>query len=338
MLKMHRKTAWSVAAAKASAALCVTALAGLANLSTPAGEAWAQTKPVVRVLVGFPAGSGTDTLARVYADIIASAMNVTTVVDNRPGAGGLLAAQALKAATPESNTIMMTVDHQAVMLPLITKAPGFDLAQDMVPVGRVVNFYTCLVVNGASPAKTLDEFAELARRDKTHANVAIPAPGSQPHFLTHVLEQRYKAGLQAVPYRGWAPAVVDLLGGSVHAAIGPCDAVVEHQKAGRVRVLAAAADKRLKSLPDVPTFAENGFPMPVDNFQAVYAASNFNPELLKQLVDTTRRIFDTPAQLDKLASTLMEPAYMPPDELRRLVERNALFWGDQVRQSNFQAQ
>jgi len=303
-----------------------------------AGSAFAQGKPVVRMLVGFPPGSGSDSLARIYADALSAAIGVTTIVENRPGAGGQIAAQALKAASPESNSIMLTVDHQVVMLPLITRNPGFDAQKDMIPVGRIANFHTCLVVPSASPAKTLDEYIDGAKKDPKMASVAIPAPGSQPHFLTYLIGQKYEVGLTAVPYKGWSPAVVDIMGGSVPAGIGPCDGVTEQKKTGRVRILAVATEKRLKSMPEVPTFAESGFKMPADSFLAVYASSRLKPDLLKQMTEATRKMFDNPTLVEKFASTQMAPAYAGPDELRRIVEQNTEFWGAQVRRSQFQTQ
>ena len=304
-----------------------------------AGAAFAQDKPVVRLLVGFPPGSGTDNLARLYAEALATEINVTTVVENKPGAGGQLAAQALKQAGPESNSIMFTVDHQVVMVPLVTKTPGFDVKKDMLPVARIVNFYTCLAVPAASTVQNLEGFVDAVKKDAASAgNVGIPAPGSQPHFLTYVLAQHYKIDLKAIPYRGAAPAIVDLIGAQIPAAIVPCDGLVEHRKAGKVRVLAVASDKRFKPMADVPTFGEFGFKMPADSFLGVYAATSLKPELLKQIIEATRKMFDSPKVVEKFAATLMEPAYAGPEELRNIVERNTEFWGEQVRKSNFQAQ
>jgi tripartite-type tricarboxylate transporter receptor subunit TctC len=312
----------------------IVAAAGLALV----GGALAQDKPVVRILVGFPPGTGNDNLARMYGEALSEAIHVTTVVENKPGAGGQLAAQALKQSTPQSNSLLFTLDHQVVMLPLITKNPGFDVKKDMVPVGRIVNFFTCLVVSGNSPVKDLPGYIEAAKKSPDMSNVAVPALGSQPHFLTYVLGQKYGLSLNAVPYRGWAPAIVDLIGGSVAAGIGPCNDVTEHQKTGKLRVLAVASDKRYSAMPDVPTFGEFGFKMPADSFIGVYAAGNMKPELLKQITEATRKMFDSPNLVGKFASTQMEPAYASPEELRKVVEKNTEFWGEQVRKSNFQAQ
>ncbi|MBW8470287.1 MAG: hypothetical protein K0M67_18640 [Thiobacillus sp.] len=303
-----------------------------------ASTAMAQDKPLVKVLVGFPPGVGTDNLARMYAEALSEAIGVSTVVDNRPGAGGQLAAQALKQASPESNSLMFAVDHQVVMLPLIMKTPGFDVKKDMIPVARIVNFYTCLAVPASSPVKNLEGYIEAAKKTPEMGNVGIPAPGSQPHFLTYVLAQKYQVDLKAVPYRGAAPAITDLVGGQIASAIVPCDGLVQHRTAGKVRILAIASDKRYKPMPDVPTFSELGFKMPADSFLGVYAAASMKPELLRQITEATRKMFDSPKTVEKFASTLMEPAYAGPDELRHIVEKNTEFWGEQVRKSNFQAQ
>ncbi|MCW5653380.1 tripartite tricarboxylate transporter substrate-binding protein [Hydrogenophaga sp.] len=310
--------------------------ATVAGLGLPAAQA--QDKPLVRVLVGFPPGVGTDNLARMYAEALSESLGVSTVVENRPGAGGQLAAQALRQATPESNTLMFTVDHQVVMLPLIMKSPGFDVKKDMQPVARLVNFYTCLAVPASSTVKDLAGFVEAARKTPDQGNVAIPAPGSQPHFLTYVLQQKYGVDLRAVPYRGAAPAIVDLVGGQIASAIVPCDALVQYRQGGKVRILAVASEKRYKPMADVPTFGELGFKMPADSFLGVYAAASMKPELVRQISGATRRMFDSPKVVEKFASTLMEPAYAGPDELRSIVEKNTEFWGEQVRKSNFQAQ
>lgn len=315
-----------------NAALAATL--GLA-LATPA---LAQGKPVVRILVGFPPGAGTDNLARIYAEALGEQMGVTTVVDNRPGAGGLIAAQAMKQATPDSNTIMFAVDHQVVMLPVITRNPGFDLKKDLVPVGRVVNFYTCLAVPASSPAQSLQGYVEAVKKTPELGNYGIPAPGSQAQFVGFVVGQHYKISMNPIPYRGAAPAITDLVGAQVPAAIVPCDALTEFSKAGRVRVLAIAADKRAPAMPEVPTFAEAGVKMPADSFLGVYASASLKPEMLRQVVDATRRMFDSPKTVAKFAATGMEPAYAGPDELRSIVDRNATFWGEQVGKSNFQLQ
>lgn len=302
------------------------------------GAAFAQEKPVVKVLVGFPPGAGTDNLARMYAEALGERLNATTVVENKPGAGGLIAAQALKAATPESNSIMVVVDHQVVMLPFVNKTPGFDVKKDMVPVGRLVNFYTCLAVPATSPVQNLQGYIEAVKNKSENGNYGVPAPGSQAQFVGFVVGEHFKVNMNPIAYRGAAPAIVDLVGGQVASAIVPCDGLIEFRKSGKVRVLAMASDKRYQAMPDVPTFAELGVKMPADTFLGVYAAASMKPEMLRQITEATRQMFETPKTVQKFATTGMEPAYANPDELRRIVERGNAFWGEQVRKSNFQTQ
>ncbi|MDR3452414.1 MAG: tripartite tricarboxylate transporter substrate-binding protein [Rhodoferax sp.] len=312
---------------------------GLALTNVGLTSAMAQPgKPIVRVLVGFPPGVGTDTLARIYARALSEAIDVNVVVENRPGAGGQIAAQVLKQATAESNSLMLTVDHQVVMLPLITKTPGFDVKKDLVPVARMVNFYTCLAVPGNSPVKNLEGYIDAVKKAPEMGNFGIPAPGSQPQFLGLLIGKHYKISMNPVPYRGAAPAIVDLIGGQLPAVIVPCDGLIEHRKAGKVRVLAIAAEKRYQFMPDVPTFAEYGFTMPPDSFLAVYAANSMKPELLRQITEATRKMFQSPTVMEKIESTFMVPAYASPEELGHIVEKSTEFWGEQVRLSNFQAQ
>lgn len=299
-------------------------------------SAAAQSKPSVRVLVGFPAGSGADAAARIYAELLASALGATATVENKPGAGGLLAAQALKQASPESNTVMLTLDHQVVMLPLITKNPGFDARKDFVPVAHILRFNTCLAVPAASPVQNLAQYIESVKAKPQNGNYGVPAPGSQAQFVGFVTARHYQVNMTPVPYRGAAPAITDLIGNQVPAIVVPCDGLVEYRKSGRIRILAAAAEQRVPFLPDVPTFAELGVKMPsADNFVAVYASSTMKPEMLKQVVDATRKLFDSPASLERFNSTGMVATYASPDQLTSIVEKASAFWAEQVRASNF---
>lgn len=314
------------------------ALAGAALL---AGAAFAQAadKPsLITVLVGYPAGAGSDTAARIYADALGKIMNTTVVVDNKPGAGGQIAAIALKNAPAEPPTVMLTMDHQVVMIPLITKNPGFDVEKDMTPVARLLTYYVCLAVPGSAPQKTLQEYVDAVKAKPDLGNFGIPAPGSQAQFVGHVIGTHYKVTMTPVPYRGAAPAIVDVIGGQVPAVVVPCDALTEHAKAGKLRILAIAADKRSPNWPEVPTFKELGVNMPTDNFLGIYASKSMKPELLKQIVDASRQMFQSPQTVDRFNSTLMTAAYAEPADVSRMVQEASKFWGEQVRLTNFQAE
>jgi tripartite-type tricarboxylate transporter receptor subunit TctC len=230
------------------------------------------------------------------------------------------------------------MDHQVVMIPLITKNPGFDVKKDLVPVARVVSFNACLAISGSSPIQNLQAYVAAVKSKPELGNYGIPAPGSQAQFVGYVVGQHFKVPMNPVPYRGAAPAVVDLLGGQVPSVVVPCDALTEHRKAGKVRILAIAADQRSSALPDVPTFSELGVKMPSDNFVAIYAAATMKPEMLRQITEATRQMFQSQKVVDKFNATGMTASYAGPDDMRRIVDQSVGFWAEQVRLTNFQAE
>lgn len=300
--------------------------------------ALAQDKPTLKVLVGFPPGAGADALARIYADALSQTLNVTAVVENKPGAGGQIAAQALKQASPDAPTVMLTMDHQVVMIPLITKNPGFDVKKDLTPIARLVSFNTCLAVPGATTYENLQAYAAAVKAKPELGNYGIPAPGSQAQFVGYVVGQHFKMPMTPVPYRGAAPAIVDLLGGQVPSVVVPCDALTEHRKSGKVRILGIAAEHRSPAFPDVPTFKEQGVQMPTDNFVAAYAPATMKPELLRQVTEATRQMFQLPRIVERFNATGMNAAYAGPEQMRQIVDQSVGFWAEQVRLTNFQAE
>ncbi|MFY8084111.1 MAG: tripartite tricarboxylate transporter substrate-binding protein, partial [Rubrivivax sp.] len=182
----------------------VVASASAAALGLPAAvRAQGRT---LRVLVGFPPGGGTDAIARLLGEALKAELGVTVVVDNRAGAGGQLAAQALKTAAPDGNTVFISHDHTISILPLVSKAPGFDPARDFVPMGGFASFVNAFAVSPGTPARTMDEYAAWVRSSGGgKGTVGVPAPASTPEFLVRVLGERYRLDLTPVPYRGSAP-------------------------------------------------------------------------------------------------------------------------------------
>ena len=220
--------------------------------------AWAQAKPL-RILVGFPAGGGTDAIARVLADRLKDELGTSVVVENKPGAGGQLAAQALKAAAPDGATLFLSHDHTISVLPLVSKAPGFDPARDFVPVAGFASFVNALAVSPGTPAKTLAEYTAWVRAaGQGKGVVGVPAPASTPEFMVKVLGERSGLDLVPVPYRGSAPMIGDMLGNQIAAGTGSVPDFIEHHRAGRLRILAVGGTRRQALLPEVPTLAEGG--------------------------------------------------------------------------------
>ena len=176
----------------------ITRRATLATLAALPFVAQAQDKPI-RLLVGFPAGGGTDAIARLLAEALQASLGTTVLVDNRPGAGGQIAAQALKAAAPDGTTFFVSHDHTISILPLVLKNPGFDPARDFVPVAGFATFANALALSGGTPAASLPEYLAWVKKQGGQGNVGVPAPASVPEFLVKLLGEKNGLSLLRVP-------------------------------------------------------------------------------------------------------------------------------------------
>ncbi len=238
----------------------VLALAGatLASAALP-GLARAQDGKTVRLLVGFPAGGGTDAIARLLAERLKDLLGAPVIVENRPGAGGQLAAQALKAAPADGTTLFLSHDHTISILPLVVRNPGYEPARDFVPVAGFATFVNALALSGGTPARSLADYVAWVRtQGKGQGAIGVPAPASVPEFLVQVIGRKFDLDLIAAPYRGSAPMMTDMLGNQISAGVGSIPDFIENHKAGKIRVVAVLGNSRQAALPDVPTFAELG--------------------------------------------------------------------------------
>ena len=213
----------------------------------------------MKILVGFPAGGGTDAIARTLAEKLKDELGVTVIVENKPGAGGQLAAQALKAAAADGSTFFISHDHTISVLPLVAKAPGFDPAKDFTPVAGFASFVNAFAVSPGTPAKSLADYVAWVKgAGQGKGVVGVPAPASTPEFMVKLLGGQYQLDLVPAPYRGSAPMLGDMLGNQINAGIGSVPDFIENHKAGRIRMVAVGGSKRQATLPEVPTLAELG--------------------------------------------------------------------------------
>src|SRR5690606_28481816 len=218
------------------------------------GHAQSPTK----VLVGFPPGGGTDAIARIIAEQLQVELGSSVVVDNKPGAGGQLAAQALKAAAPDGRTLFLSHDHSVSILPLTMKNPGFDPAKDFAPVAGFATFVNAVALSGGTPARDFKAWIDSVKAAGGKATMGIPAPASTPQFAVQVIGKQYGLDLVAAPYRGSAPMMADMLGNTIPAGVGSVPDFIENHKAGKLRVAAVMGTQRQAALPEVPTFTELG--------------------------------------------------------------------------------
>lgn len=183
----------------------ITRRATLAGLAALPFAAQAQDNKPIRLLVGFPAGGGTDAIARLLAEALQASLGTTVIVENKAGAGGQIAAQALKVAAPDGTSFFVSHDHTISILPLVLKNPGFDPARDFVPVAGFATFANALALSGGTPATSLPEYVAWVKKQGGQGSVGVPAPASVPEFLVRLLGEHNGLNLLSVPYRGSAP-------------------------------------------------------------------------------------------------------------------------------------
>ena len=314
-------------------ALSAVLLAGLA------GPVQAQNG-TIRLLVGFPAGGGTDVIARTLAEKLKDQLGVNVVVDNRAGAGGQIAAQALKGAPADGTTFFLTHDHTVSILPLVVKNPGYEPAKDFVAVAGFATFVNALAVSSGTPAKSMNEYVAWVRSAQGgKGNVGVPAPASVPEFLVKLIGEKYKIDLQAAPYRGSAPMLADMLGNQIGAGVGSVPDFIENHKAGKIRVVAVLGSVRQAALPDVPTFAELGLAGFEDvPYYGIFAPSGTPKATIDRFAEAVAKVIAQPDVHNRLTAMGLSVAYMPPQQLASREHAYAQTWARIIKASGFQAQ
>ena len=304
--------------------------------------AWssAQAQPsTIKLMVGFPAGGGTDAIARTLAEKLSVQLATTVVVENKAGAGGQLAAQALKTAPADGSVLFLTHDHTVSILPLVVKNPGFDPAKDFTPVAGFATFVNVFAVSSGTPAKSFNEYVAWARSQGNKGNVGVPAPASVPEFLVKVIGEKYKLDLQAAPYRGSAPMMADMLGNQIGAGVAGVPDFIENHKAGKMRVVAVLGNARQAAMPDVPTFAELGLAGFEDvPYYGIFAPAGTPKAVIDRMADAVAKVVAMPDVRDKLTAMGLTVGYMPPAQLASREQAYSQTWAKIVKASGFQAQ
>jgi tripartite-type tricarboxylate transporter receptor subunit TctC len=312
-----------------------------AGLLSAAGIALAQSAATpIRLMVGFPPGGGTDAVARVLAEKLKDALGAPVVVDNRAGAGGQIAAQALKAAPADGHTIFLSHDHTISILPQVVKNAGFNPEQDFVPIAGLATFANALAVSGGTPAKSVNEYVNWVRAQRGGKDtIGVPAPASIPEFLVKLIGAKYKLDLQAAPYRGSAPMMGDMLGNQITSGIGSIPDFIENQKAGKIRVVAVIGAKRQPVLPQVPTFAELGFANLEDlPYYGIFAPVGTPQPVIDRHNTALEKVLAMPDVKKQLTAMGLTVGFAPQGQFAGAVRSYTRTWAQIIKASGFQAQ
>ena len=319
----------------------LTRLAVAAALVVASAVAMAQGAPI-KLLVGFPAGGGTDAIARYLALGMEKELGRPVLVENRPGAGGQIAGQALKAAKPDGTTLFLSNSHTVSMIPLTVLNPGYDTVKDFLPVALVGVSPDVFAINPGvvgNPNASLKDFALWTKANPGKGNVGVPAPASAPDFAVGLVAKALGADLKSVPYRGDGPVALDLVGGQVAGGIGSVGAMLQHAKAGKIRIVAVNGTTRMALLPEVPTYAElgiNGYEEII--FAAVFAPAETPAALVQSYNAAITKIVRSPEYVEHLANMGFVAASSTPAELAARVSATTQAWTSMVKNAGYKPQ
>jgi tripartite-type tricarboxylate transporter receptor subunit TctC len=294
----------------------------------------------IRVLVGFPPGGATDVVARAVVDKLGKAMNGQVfVIDNKAGAGGQIAAQILKAAPADGSTIMLSIDHTQVIIPLTIAAAGYDPVADFTALAGVASYYNVLAVSAATGITSMAELGAWVKAHPNEANYGIPAAGSVPQFIGHIIGKSLGVTMNSVPYKGGAPMVQDLLAGQIPIGIASMTELIEYHRAGKVRILASSGQERSKTAPEIPTFLELGYSgIDKNPWLAFFGPKGLPVEFVEQFDRAMQATLAQPDLQEKLAKMGNEVTAAPSKEVEQWVVDASRGWGKVIRDSGFKAQ
>jgi tripartite-type tricarboxylate transporter receptor subunit TctC len=279
----------------------------------------------VRLLVGFPPGGSADIAARLLTERIGAELKQPVVVDNKPGAGGRIAAELLKNAAPDGTTLLLTPIVVPVLAPLVFSRLAYNPTTDFAPVGQVANFQFAISVNAAHPAKNVQDLVAWYKANPALANYGTPGAGSLPHFFGVMLASGAGVDLVHVPFNGGGPLMNALVGDQI-----------ELMRSGKIRMLATSGATRSPLLPDVPTIVESGFKgVEGTSWFAIYAPAKTPPATIQQLNAALNKALAAPELRERFIKLGLEPTGGSPAELAAIMQRDTERWAPVIKASGF---
>lgn len=306
--------------------------------SVAAQTAWGADYPAgpIRMIVPFGAGGLTDILARLIAEKLGEQQGWTVVVENRPGAGGNIGAEAVARSAPDGQTLLMGSIGTNATNPFVYKSTRYDPQKDFAPVAMAGAGTLLLVVNPQLPVHDMKELIAYAKAHPGKLSYATGGLGASQHLAGELLQAMAGIRLQHVPYKGIAPAMPDLFSGRVDMTFDMAT-VLPYVQQGKLRPIAVANAKRSVSLPDVPTIAEAGVPgYAASAWYGVFAPARTPPEIVRKLNQAINKIVSSPAVKERLVTLGAEPNAMSVDEFGAFVKAESAKWEKVLRQLNLQ--
>ena len=298
---------------------------------------WCQNYPVkpIRLIVVGPAGGGADVLARPIAQKVSVSLGQQVIVDNRPGAAGVIAGQLTAGSPPDGYTMLLTTASGFSIAPFLAKKPPYDPAQDFAPVTLVAIAPLMAAVHPSLPVRSVRDLINLAKARPQQLIYASNGAGSISHLTTEMFSQAAGIVMVHVPYKGGTPAAIDTVSGHVQLVITAVPTLLTQVKASRLRALAVTSAKRLSVIPDLPTIAESGLPgFESVQWFAIFVPKNTSTAITEKLFVEIRKAAESPSVKAPLAQEGAELVVNGPQALAEFVRTDMARWQKVIRQSN----
>jgi tripartite-type tricarboxylate transporter receptor subunit TctC len=306
----------------------IAVFAFAATFASPATHAQVYPAKQLRLVVPYPAGGGTDFFARLIGAQLSLQLGQQVVIENRPGAATIIGAEAVVKSAPDGYTLLLGDTATFAVNPILYKKLPYDPQKDLAPVSLTGRFALLLVVNPAKiSATTVKDLIEEAKKSPGKLDYASPGPGSPHHLAMEMFKQRTGTQFVHVPYKGAAPAIQDLLSGQIPLMFLDLAAGAPQIKAGKLKSLAVASDKRIAALPELPTVSESGVAgFEAWAWQALAVPAGTPKDIIARLNSEYRKAIATPELRQKLIEAGIDPLQSSPEEVSAYVKSETAKW------------
>ena len=311
-----------------------------AAIAAWAAPSWASSSAypdgrAIKLVVPYTPGGGTDTVARFIASKIAADTNWTIVIDNRPGAGGNIGMDAVAKSRPDGLTIGMGQTSNLAINPALQPKMPFNAREDFAPIAIVASLPVVLVVRNGSPYQTLQDVIQAAKAKPGDLKQALAGPGTVGHLAGELLAYQAQFQVLNVPYKGAAPALTDLLGGSTDFMFSTPQSILEMLKGKRLRALAVTSSQRLSIMPDVPTVAELGFPgFEAVDWKALIAPVQTSAEVVQAVNQAAQQVLQRQETVELLEQEGSQPILGSPAQAQAYIQAEQAKWAKLIAQAN----
>jgi len=312
---------------------CLVILIAVIAAVLPAQAQSYPTRPVT-LIVPFPAGGGTDAMARIIAEKLSVALGQQVVVDNRGGAGGLVGTRAVAKAAPDGHTLLLGhTGTMAINQELYAPNTGYDIRKDFAPIGLISVMPMAFITNPSMPYKTIADLIAAAKKEPGKINIGSSPKGTGSHLCAELFMSMSGTKMNLIPYKGTAQSINDLVGGHVSVACNIIPTALGNLKAGTLRALAVTTSKRSPFLPDVPTVAESGLPgFETELYYGLLAPAGTPKEIIGKLNYELRKALAADDVKLRIANDAAMPLSSTPDEYAALLDRDEKKWSGLIKQ------